>query len=54
MGLWEVARFMIRMVEEKGLEEINGECLRVHNGELEYCYDSWMKTSFEIVLSNQN
>lgn len=45
---------MLHLVEANGQEEIILECLRVHNGELEYCYDNWTKSTFTIVLDNPN
>lgn len=39
---------------EAGQEEIVLECLRVHNGELEYCYDNWLTPAAKIVINNPN
>jgi hypothetical protein len=45
---------MLHLVEVNSQEEIILQCLRVHNGELEYCYDNWIKSPFSIVFSNPN
>ena len=28
------------------------ECIRVHNGELMYCFDTWMSSETEMVLKD--
>lgn len=51
--LFEVLRKLLQ-VESEGQEEVVLECLRVHNGELEYCHDNWMRPALSIVLDNPN
>lgn len=30
--LWEIAKLLLRLIEEQGLKEVVGECLKVYNG----------------------
>jgi hypothetical protein len=50
--LWEVVKTLVRLIEERRLVDVLGECLRIHNGELEYCMDTWMKSAHRIVMEN--
>jgi hypothetical protein len=52
--LWEIAKLLLKLVEEQNLTEIVLDCLRIHKGELEYGFDSWMKPTHLIVTENQH
>lgn len=48
----ELIKFCVKMYESHGIEDILYECFRISDGKIYYCYDSWMKSTYEIVAHN--
>lgn len=52
-ALLGVLGVMVRVYEDMGVGDVMLECLRVGEGRLWYCYDTWMRGSLEIVRGNK-
>lgn len=45
-------KFTLKLYEAYSLTDILYECFRVSDGQLYYCYDTWMRGTLEIVTNN--
>jgi hypothetical protein len=52
-ALADLIRYCIRLHTTAGISDLLLECFRVAEGRLHYCYDTWMKSTLEIVSENR-